>query len=387
MQGVGGAIVAFVMAISMTASVIERNASGAHVFDLGPVPRVAPGQVLAVQLQAPNGVRTARFFPKFTAVYVTRLPGDRIAVFPNTTPIAGCLLLWEPPRTRSGPAFTDPCEGGQWDAEGRYLSGREQQDLLRLPVTVTDAGRLTVDTLNVAKRDAIEVLSPAGADSERRTVPAGPAAEPAPAQIEWVLVPIVAEPARSPQSGLAGPFAAMGRQWGLSAGDVALLAIAILLALGACGLLVYRWIERRPRPSHGPPSVYLEWRTGRRWSPQPSDLTLRPRQERHATVRLANYGHSSAAGASVTFEVEEPLSIDIKSRFGVTSHVVLPHQVLLRWEFRRRLPAGSRSPVARLRLSRSDEDAIATLSREVVVRCVPADGGQETRSSIPVRLM
>jgi hypothetical protein len=388
MRGIGGAVITFLIAMSMAGTVIERGRGGAHQFDLGPPPQVAPGQVYAIELKATGGVRTAREFPKFSAVFLTRTPGGRLTASPNITPVAGCLLIFRAPTGSTAPAFVDPCEGGVWDVNGAYVSGRETQDLLRVPLVVAASGHLTIDTLEVAARIPDSALaSPTGTPA-----PAGAEApsvvpdEPAPS--EWVLVPIVAEPTRSERSGIAGTLVTQARQWGLTPIDLVVLMVALILMMTAIGILLVTAIRRGSgTATPGAPQVYVEWRSGRRWALQPGVLTLRTNEERRVSLRLANFGKAVAAGASITFDVDEPLTISLVSRFGAVTEMDLPGQTRLRWEFKRRLPAGARSPVARLRLGRVDAPGHAALTREIIVQCRLADGGQDTRTSIPVRLV
>ena len=272
---------------------------------------------------------------------------------------------------------------------GTYVSGRETQDLLRVPLVVSDSGRLTIDTLEVAARVPDATLpsltgtaAPAGTDA-----PPPVPEEQAPS--DWILVPIVAEPARSERSGITGALVTQARQWGLATTDLVVLLLALLLMVAAVGILIVTAVRRTPTAAtRGAPQVFVEWRSGSQWALHPkAPLTLGADGERRVSIRLANFGKATAAGASVTFDVDEPLTVDLASRFGVVTRMDLPGQTRLRWDFKRRLPAGARSPSAHLDLGRVDAARHVTLTREIVVLCRLTEGGQETRTSIPVRLL
>lgn len=382
MRGITGSILGFLLAVSLTGIAVQRGGHGAHEFDLGPESEVVSGQVQAVGLDAAGGIRTARRYPRFTAVYVTRSPGGRIAIFPNATPIAGCLLVWRPPTSTAGPAFTDPCAGGQWDEQGRYISGPERQDLLRLLVTVDDAGHLLIDTLDVSPSSPAEIPPEA--------VPELPPPAPSTASVsvqEWVLIPTVAYPPRSDRSWLAGWLITLGREWGISATDAAVLLISVGMMVAAVGAASASLLGARARSAPGNPEVYLEWRDGRRWSryPQPA-LALTPGDERSVRVRLANRGAGAADGVAVLLEAPRPLLLDLDARAGTVARSVLPDGVHVRWEFERRLRPGGRSGVETLHLVRSAESEVVGLTRVIVVRCSPASSDAETTTHVVVQL-
>lgn len=64
MRGFAGSVMVFIIALSLAGAVKERGGRGAHQFDLGPAPAVVSGQVHAVGLHAPGGIRTARRYPR-----------------------------------------------------------------------------------------------------------------------------------------------------------------------------------------------------------------------------------------------------------------------------------------------------------------------------------
>lgn len=383
MRGFAGPVLVFLIAMSLAGAVMERGGRGAHQFDLGPPPEIARGQVRAVELRAPGGIRTARYYPKFNAVYVTRTSGGGIAIFPNATPIAGCLLVWRPPASGMPSAFVDPCAGGQWDVQGRYVSGPERQDLLRLPATVSDTGRLIIDTLDVSASAPAEILpEPMPEETPPPALPA-PVAEPV-----WVLAPTVASPPRSERSWVAGTLITLGRDWGVTAADAAALLVALALVAGVVAYGAASLWRARARQPAGDADVYLEWRDGRRWSryPEPA-LALAPGEEQSVRVRLVNEGKRVARGVSVEIETERPLLVYLDARAGAfVARSMFPDGAHIRWEFERSLPPRGRSRVETLRLSRTEDTQAAGLTRVIVVRCRPSDGGHETSTHVAVRL-
>ncbi len=380
MRGVAGSVLVFLVAASLTGAAMERGGHGAHQFDLGPAPE-SINQVKAMGLDAAGGIRTARRYPKFTVVYVTRTPEGALAIFPNTTPIAGCLLVWRPSTERTPPAFVDPCAGGQWDLRGRYVSGPEPQDLLQIPPNVSDAGRLIIDTLDVVPGSPAG-LAP-GATSEATSQPSEPAPLP-----EWVLIPAVARPPRSERSWVAGRLITLGREWGISGADAAVLLVSLGMVVGAVTYGVASVLRARARRAPGNSAIYLEWQDGRRWSRYPEPpLALAPGSERSASVRLANEGAGAAEGVSVLLVAPRPLLLDLDARAGTVARSVLPDGVHLRWEFERRLRPGGRSGMETLHLSRSADSEVIGLTRVIVVRCGPAGGDPETATHIVVQLV
>lgn len=382
MRGIAGSVLVFLLAASLTGIVVERGGHGAHQFDLGPESEVASGQMHAVGLDAPGGIRTARRYPRFTAVYVTRTPGGSIAIFPNATPIAGCLLVWRPPTSTAAPAFMDPCAGGQWDEQGRYVSGPERQDLLRLMVTVSGAGRLLIDTLDVSPS------SPAEIPPEAMLELPPPNPSPTVAGSGWTLIPAVARPPRSERSWVAGRLITLGREWGISAADAAVLLVSLGLVVGAVTYGVASVLRAHTRRAPGNSAIYLEWRDGRRWSryPEPA-MVLAPGGKRSVRVRLANESAGVVDGVSVLLEAPQPLLLDLDARVGTVARSVLSDDVHLRWEFGRRLRPGGRSGVETLHLSRSADSEVVGLTRVIVVRCGPAGGGAETATHVVVQLV
>lgn len=384
MRGMGSAVITFLIALSLGGTALQRGGKGAHEFDLGPAPQMLAGQVYAVDLKAPGGVRTARYYPKFNAVFLTRTVGGALTAFPNVTPEAGCLLIFRQPTATQPPAFTDPCEGGEWDARGTYVSGREKRDLLRLPLTVTDAGRLVIDTLDVAEPPS--PASPAGPDTTPVPDPYGTPIEPAP--VQWVLVPTVASPLRSDRGGISGALDTLARQWGLTLRDVSLLGLSALLVVGAGVLAVVSYVRRNAgRRSSDVAVVYVEWRTKRRWQREPDPpITLLANEERRIAIRLVNEGRSLAAALTVTFEAEEPIAIDLNARSGEVSRSLMPTGAMVRWVFGRPFPPHARSAVASLRIARVDGAQHDAITRTLTVTCRPGEGGQETRARLHIRL-
>lgn len=388
MRGIAGPVLAFLIGLSLAGAAMERGGRGAYRFDLGPASEIARGQVHAVELKAPGGIRTARRYPRFNAVYVTRTPGGGIAIFPNATPIAGCLLVWRASTPSAPPAFVDPCAGGQWDPQGRYVSGPERQDLLRLPATVSDTGRLIIDTLKVSPSAPAELIPEAMPEvMPGVTLPPAP---PAPAAgWAWVIVPTTASPPRSERSWVAGTLITLGRGWGVTAADAAVLLVALALVAGAVAFGAASLWRARARQPAGAADVYLEWRNGRRWSRYPDPpLALEPREERSVRVRLVNEGKRVARGVSVVIETETPLLVHLDARAGAfVARTMFPDGVVhLRWEFERSLPPRGRSRGETLRLSRTEDIEVAGLTRVIVVRCRPAGGGRETSTHVAVRL-
>lgn len=385
MRGMGGAVITFLIALSLGGTALQRGGSGAHEFDLGPVPPILAGQIYAIDLKAPGGVRTARDHPKFNAVFLTRAASGNLTAFPNITPEAGCLLIFRQPTATNPPAFTDPCEGGEWDARGTYVSGREKRDLLRLPLTVTDAGRLVIDTLDVAEPPA--ATTPATPEATPAPDPYGTPIEPAP--VQWVLVPTVASPLRSDRGGLSGTVDTLARQWGLAPRDVGLLGLSALLIVGAGSLTAVSYVRRDAgRLSSNVAVVYVEWRTKRRWQREPDPpITLLANEERRIAIRLVNAGKAAATGLTVTFEAEEPIAIDLEPRTGEVSRSLLPTGAMVRWMFGRAFPSGARSAVASLRVGRVDDTQHDAITRTLTVTCRPGEGGQEARARFLIRLM
>ncbi|TAJ17959.1 MAG: hypothetical protein EPO65_10150 [Dehalococcoidia bacterium] len=383
MRGMGGAVITFLIALSLGGTALQRSGGGAHEFDLGPAPPILAGQIYAIDLKAPGGVRTARNYPRFNAVFLTRGPSGNLTAFPNVTPEAGCLLIFRAPTVAQPPAFTDPCEGGVWDARGTYVSGREKRDLLRLPLTVTDAGRLVIDTLDVAEPPS--ATTPATPEATPAPDPYGTPIEPAPAQ--WVLVPTVASPLRSDRGGLTGAADTLARQWGLAPRDVGLLGVSAALILGAGALAAGSYLRRDARRASHAAVVYVEWRTRRRWQQEPDPpITLYLHEERRIAIRLVNAGKATATGLTVTFEAEEPIALDLESRTGEVSRSLLPTGAMVRWMYGRAFPSGARSAVASLRVGRVDDTQHVAITRTLTVRCQPGEGGQETRARIHIRL-
>lgn len=270
----------------------------------------------------------------------------------------------------------DPCAGGQWDVQGRYVSGPERQDLLRIPATVSAAGRIVIDTLDVSASPPVEV--PPEATPEQAPSPA-----PAP---EWLLIPTVANPPRPERSGISGALVTFGRGWGVTPADAAALLMALALVAGAAAYVAASLLRAARRPASGA-DVYLEWRNGRRWSryPEPAPV-LAPGEEQSVRVRLVNEGKAVARGVSLVIDAEWPLLVELDARAGIVARALLPDGVQLRWEFNRSLPPRGRSRVETVRLSRSPDTEAPGLTRVIVVRCRPSDGDRETSTHVAVIL-
>lgn len=72
-------------------------------------------------------------------VFVTRTGEGKLQVLSPICPHLGCSVAWRPNQNK----FVCPCHGGQFDAEGKRLSGPPPRGLDRLDVQVKD-GKLEV---------------------------------------------------------------------------------------------------------------------------------------------------------------------------------------------------------------------------------------------------
>lgn len=111
----------------------ERWSNVGEVKEFDVLPEPASKTIRFVQLDGWREVVTSQ------SVYVTRGPDKQLLVMSATCPHLGCSVAWQPSQNK----FVCPCHGGQFNSDGKHISGPPPRGLDCLQSKVKD-GKLLV---------------------------------------------------------------------------------------------------------------------------------------------------------------------------------------------------------------------------------------------------